>query len=151
MKATIRKDSNIARIKMEGVHPSQRKSMVFQSIVVSGIILGGKEEDKESPSSLSNPLNPFGKDPDGEEPHFEYTVPQKVHYQTYWKHHQDAENWINFSRAQDQGFRYWRTKSFAIITFATVLGDCIDCVISQNGDRVIFERLATPRPAPRVT
>ena len=30
-------------------------------------------------------------------------------------------------------------------------GDCTDRVTSQNGDRVIFERLATPRPAPKVT
>ena len=30
-------------------------------------------------------------------------------------------------------------------------GDSIDRVISQNGDRVIFERLTTPRPAPKVT
>ena len=30
-------------------------------------------------------------------------------------------------------------------------GDCIDRVTSQHGDRAIFERLATPRPAPKVT
>ena len=30
-------------------------------------------------------------------------------------------------------------------------GDCIHRVISQNGDRALFERLATPRPAPKVT
>ena len=47
--------------------------------------------------------------------------------------------------------RFWQTKSFAIITYATVPGDCIDRVTSQNGDRVIFERLATPRAAPKVT
>ena len=59
--------------------------------------------------------------------------------------------WIRLSRAQDQGLRFWQTKSFAIITYATVPADCIDRVTSQNGDRVIFERLATPRPAPKVT
>ena len=55
------------------------------------------------------------------------------------------------SRAKDQGLQLWQTKSFAIITHATVTGDCIDRVISQNGDRLIFERLATPRPAPKIT
>ena len=44
-----------------------------------------------------------------------------------------------------------RQNSFAIITCTTVPGDYIDRVTSQNGDRVIFERLATPRPAPKVT
>ena len=97
------------------------------------------------------PLNPFGNDPDEEKPHGDHTVPQKVHYQTYWKHDQDAENWIKLSRAQDQGLQFWQTKSFALVTNATVPGDCIFQVMSQNGDRVFFGRLATPRPAPMVT
>ena len=42
-------------------------------------------------------------------------------------------------------------KPFAIITYATVTGDCIYRVISQNGDRVFSERRATPRPAPKIT
>ena len=58
---------------------------------------------------------------------------------------------ITLSRAQDQGVQFWQTKSLAIITHTTVPGDCTYGVISQNGDRVPFERLATPRPAPKVT
>ena len=56
---------------------------------------------------------------------------------------------LKLSRAQDQGMRFWQTRSFAIITYAT--GDCIDRVISQSGDRVIFEKLAKPRPEPKFT
>ena len=52
---------------------------------------------------------------------------------------------------QDQGLEFWQTKSFAIMTYATIPGDCIDRVTSQNGDRVLLERLVTPRPAPKVT
>ena len=37
------------------------------------------------------------------------------------------------------------------MTHATIHGDCIDRVTSQIGDRVLFERLDTPRPAPKVT
>ena len=37
------------------------------------------------------------------------------------------------------------------MTYATIPGDCIDRVTSQDGDRVLFERLETPRPAPKVT
>ena len=59
--------------------------------------------------------------------------------------------WIKFSRAQDQGVQFWQTKSFAIITHDTAPGNCIYRVFSQNGDRVLFERLATPMPAPTVT
>ena len=56
----------------------------------------------------------------------------------------------NFSRAQDQGLQFWQTKSFAIITHDIVPGDCSHRMISQNGDRVLFERLTTPRRAPMV-
>ena len=36
-----------------------------------------------------------------------------------------------------------------LVTYFTIPGDCIDRVTAQNGDRVLFERLATPRPAPK--
>ena len=45
----------------------------------------------------------------------------------------------------------WRTKSFAIMTYFAIPGDCIDRVTAQDGERVLFERLATPRPARKVT
>ena len=121
-----------------------------QSILESGIIPGGKENDKARQAVFCTPLNPFGNDPDEEKPHDDHTVPQKVHYQTCWKHNQDAVCWIKSSRAQDQGLQFWHTKSFAIITYATMPGNCTDRVISQNGDRVIFERLATPIQHPRL-
>ena len=122
-----------------------------QSILGRGIIPVGKENDKARQAVFFIPLDPFGKDPDEEKPDDDYTVHQKVHHESFWTRNQDAENWIKLSRAQDQGLQFWQTKSFAIITYATVPGDCSDRVISQNGDRVIFERLATPRPAPKVT
>ena len=101
--------------------------------------------------SSVQPLNPFGQDME-EEPHsFDYTDLQKQCFETQWKRNQDAVYLIKLSRAQDQGLRFWKTKSFAIITDTTVLGDCIDRVTSQKGDRVIFEWFATPRPAPKVT
>ena len=37
------------------------------------------------------------------------------------------------------------------MTYATIPEDCIDSVTSQDGDRVLVERLATPRLAPKVT
>ena len=55
------------------------------------------------------------------------------------------------SKAQDQGLEFWQTKLLAIMTYATIPGDGIDPVTFQDGDRVIFERLETPRPAPEVT
>ena len=117
----------------------------------TGLIPGGKENDKPRQAVFFTPLDPFGNNPDEEKPHDDYAVPQKLHHKTCWKHNQDAFFWIKLSRAQDQGLQFWQTKSFATITHDTVPGDCIDRVTIQNGDRLLFERLAIPRPAPKVT
>ena len=126
--------SNKARI--DELHAcSPAMSWNFQSIWEWNNSGRKRETDKARQAVFFTPLNPFGNDRDEEKPHFDYTVPQKVHYETYWKRNQERY-WIKLSRAQDQGLRYWQTKSFAIITYATVPGDCIDRVTSQNGDRV---------------
>ena len=39
----------------------------------------------------------------------------------------------------------------AIIVHQTVPYQCIDRVVGDNGDRIIFQRILTPRPGPRVT
>ena len=128
-------------IQMEGV----------QSFLGSGIILEREKKDRTPQAVFLTPLNPFGKDPEEEKPHFDYTVPQKVPCETPWKYDQDAVKWVRLSKVQDQGLQFWQTKSFAIMVYATIPGDCIYRVIAQNRDRVIFERLATPRPAPKIT
>ena len=74
-----------------------------------------------------------------------------MHCHSNWKRNQDAVYWVKLSRAQDQGLPSWQTKSHATIVHNPVLADCIFKVISQNGDRILFERLSTPRPAPKVT
>ena len=113
---------------------------------------GRKVNDKARQSVLCTALDPFGKDPEEESRNFDYNVPQKQYYEAHRKRNQDAVFLIkDCSRAQDQGLRFWQTKSFAIITHTTGPGDCIDRVTSQNGNRVLFERLATPRPPPKVT
>ena len=114
-----------------------------QSFFGSGIIPGGKENhiDKQSSSHfwIHSETTQMKK-------HFM----MKVHTTLIEKRNQDAVFWIKMSRAQDQGLQFWQTKSSAIITHATVPGDCIDRVISHDGDRAMFEILATPRPARKV-
>ena len=70
-----------------------------------------------------------------------------MHYHSHWKRNQDAAYWIKLSRAQDQGLNFWQTRSHAVIVQSPVPADCM----SQNGDRILFKRLSTPRPAPKVT
>ena len=87
------------------------------------------------------PFNPFGENPAEEAPSDDFTMPRKVHYHSIWKHDQDAVCWVKLSRAQDQGLRFWQTKSSAIIVHNLVPAKCIHKVISQNGDRTLRKTL----------
>ena len=106
---------------------------------MSGIIPGRKEEDKSRQAVFLTPLNPFGKDAEEEKPHSDYTVPRKAPYETKWTSNQNAVYWAGLKEAQDQGFEFWQTTSFAIMTYFTIPGDCIDRVTPQDGDRELFE------------
>ena len=126
-------------------------SFSIQSTLENGPIPGGQGSDSGRQTVFFTPLNPFGGDSDEEELRDDYTVPQKVHYHSHWQPNQDAVYWLKVSRAHDQGLQLWQTKSYAIIVHSLVPADCINKVTSQNGDRILFERLSTPRPAPKDT
>ena len=128
------------------IYSSQKLFVGCSIFLGSGLIPGGKERDKSQQAVFFTLLNPFVENPDEEEPHDDYSIPQKVHCHNYLKRNQDA-----VSRAQDQGLQFWQTKSHAIIVHSPVPAGCIYKVISRNGDRILLERLSTPRPAPKVT
>ena len=54
--------------KQEGVHLSQRKVVNFFIPFSSGIIPGGKENDRTRQAFYFTPLNPFGNDAQEEKP-----------------------------------------------------------------------------------
>ena len=97
----------------------------FQSIPGGGLITGGTEKDKAGQAVFLTPTKPFGDDPEEEEPHDDFTVPQKASYVTKWKYDQNAVYWVRLSKAL-------QTKSIAIMTYATIPGDCIDHVTSRT-------------------
>ena len=66
-----------------------------------------------------------------------------------WTHSQDAVYWIHLAKAQEKGRTLWQTRSHAIIVHDSVPPDCIEKVISEKGERTLYQRLAAPRPAPR--
>ena len=66
------------------------------------------------------------------------------------KRNQGAVYWVKVSRAQDQGLQFWQTKSHAIIVLSLVPSECIYRVRSQNGYRILLDRLSTPRFVPKV-
>ena len=46
--------------------------------MANGLIPGGEEKDKARQTFFLTPTNPCGNDPKEEEPHDDYTVPQKT-------------------------------------------------------------------------
>ena len=73
-------------------------SWKFQSILGNGLIPEGHEKDKARQAFFLTPTNPCGNDSEEEEPHDDYTVPQKVPYVTRWKHDQNALYLIRLSK-----------------------------------------------------
>ena len=120
-------------------------SFNINSILESGLIAGGRESKEGRQTIFFTPLTLFEENPDEEA--FGDDLSRKVHDHSIWEHGQDVVNWVKLSRAQDQGFGFWQTKSNAIIVHNLVQADCIHKLISQKGDRSLFERLPTPRPA----
>ena len=76
--------------------------------------------------------------------------PRTVHHKTEWQRAQDAVYWIHLAKAQEQCITFLQTKSHAISAHKTVPLDCIERVISQKGETTLYQRLSTPRPAPRI-
>ena len=120
------------------------------SIIKSGLIAGGRESKEGRQTIFFTPLNPFGDNPDEEGPSEDLSKPRKVHYHSKRKSRQDAVYWVNLARAQDKGLRFWQRRSHAVIENNSVSADSIYKVISQKGKRTLFERLSTPRPAPKI-
>ena len=105
--------------------------------------MGGKQ-------CSSHHSNLRGKDDEEEPIHDDMTVPRKFHYCSKWRHDQDAVHWVKLKKAQYLRLHFWQTKSNAIIGHNPVPPECIFQVIARNGQNVIYERLSTPRPSPKV-
>ena len=61
----------------------------------------------------------------------------------------DANDVPSFS-TQDKGLRFWQKTSHAVIENSSVPADCVNRVTSEKGERTLFERLSTPRPARKI-
>ena len=63
---------------MGSVKNSTRLSSNFQSILGKGLLPGGKEKDKAPQAVFLTPTSPLADDPEEEEPHDDFRVPQKA-------------------------------------------------------------------------
>ena len=121
------------------------------SILKSGLVAVGRTIKNGRQTVFFAPPNPIFETEPGEIlTSDDFTKPRMEHYRSKWRPSRDAVHWVNLARAQDEGVQCWQTRSNAIVVYSSVPPECIYKVISPGGERVLFERLATPRPPPKV-
>ena len=119
---------------------------------MKGLVPGGKEKDKARQSVFLTPTNPCGNDP--EEERNLMTISQFHRKQLMLRNGSMIRMQFSGYDCQKRRIKDWNSGKRSHLqsrTYATIPGNCIDRVTSQNGERVDFERLETPRPAPKVT
>ena len=89
----------------------------------------------------------FGEE--SEEFNNDVSKPRKMHYKGKWKVFHAVYR-ITLGRAQKKGLQFWQTRSHAIILFDSVPADCIEKVVHLQGDKILYQRVCTPRLAPKM-
>ena len=122
------------------------------SITKSGLIPGGQSLSKERHTvffSAVNPMNKEHKDPneiDLNAPRLAWTKQKK------WKRHQDTVYWVDIQLAQQKGFKFYQTRSNAIILHDTLPAYCIPKFIVMEPGEITYEKVyESPRMPPKIS
>ena len=103
----------------------------LHSITNSRLIAGGQISSRERQTVFFTAVNPMNKDHrDPQE--LDLTKPRLASYKQKWKRHQDTVYWIDIQLAQNKGFKFYQTRSNAIILYDTLPACCILKVIVKN-------------------
>ena len=70
------------------------------------------------------------------------TKPRLARYkQKTWKRHQDTVYWVDIQLAQRKGFKFFQTRSNAIILYDTLPAHCISKVIVMKSEEIIYQKV----------
>ena len=96
-----------------------------------------------------NPMNKEHKDPY----EIEKNAPRLAWYkQKKWKRHQDTVYWVDIQLAQRKGFKFYQTKSNAIILYDTLPAYCIPKVVVMEYVEILHEKVyASLRPPSKIS
>ena len=94
------------------------------------------------------PMNKEHRDPNK----IDLKAPRLARYlQTAWKKHQNTVYWVGVKLAQEKGFKFYQTRSKAIILYDTLPAYCIPKAIMMETGEIIYEKVyASPRPPPKI-
>ena len=123
----------------------------LHSIVNSGLIPGGSNWSKRQTVFFTSvdPMNKEHKDPDV----INLDAPRLAWYkQKVWKKHQNTVYWVHIKLAQKKGFKFYQTRSNAIILYDTLPAYCIPKAIMMGSGEVIYEKgYESPRLPPKIS
>ena len=72
------------------------------------------------------------------------------YHQKNWKKHQNTVSWVDIKLAQKKGFKFYQTRSNAIILYDTLPAYCIPKVVRMETGEVMYDKVyASPRPHPK--
>ena len=110
------------------------------SIMNSGLIPGGQNLSKRQTVFFMpvDPMNKEHKDPDT----VDLKAPRLSRYlQTAWKKHQNTVYWIGIRLAQKKRFKFYQTRSNAILLHETLPAYCIPKVVRMETGEVTYEKV----------
>ena len=123
----------------------------LHSIINSGLIPGGQNLSKRQTVFFLrvNPMDKEHKDPET----IDLKAPRLAQYmQTAWKKHQNTVYWVDIKLAQKKGFKFYQTRSNAIILYNTLPAYCIPKAIRMETGEIIYEKVyESPRPPPKIS
>ena len=74
------------------------------------------------------------------------------HMHKAWKKHQKTVYWVDFKLAQKKGFKFYQTRSNAIILYNTLPAYCIPKVVRMETGEIIYEKVyESPRMPPKIS
>ena len=79
-----------------------------------------------------------------------YRSQEQCIVRTKWKVSQDALCRVKLGKTQEKGLQLRQTMSHAIIRNDPVPADRIEKVVSLQGDKILHQRIPTPRPALKI-
>ena len=113
----------------------------LHSITNSGLIAGGQNSNKETQTVFFTAVNPMDKE--YKDPYkLDLTKPRLEWYkQKTWNRHQDMVYWVAIKLAQRKGFKFYQTRSNAIILYDTLPAYCISKAIVMKSEEIIYQKV----------
>ena len=88
------------------------------------------------------------------DPHeIDLNTPRLAWYkQKVWKKHQNTVYWVDIKLDQKKRFKFYQTRSNAIILYDTLPAYCISKAVVMKSGEIIYQKVfASPRPPPKIS